>query len=217
MHRREDVAEALVRRLRDAHEFAAARGDDPTHLIAGRPGWTGWSASGTYGRVETMRHLAFLSIACWTGCSGVPFLLPDTRSPVDHARKVEPKCTSFREESATAALSPDSIDSVEPAYSYVNSGPNDREARLRGARILLKPLPGFSREALTRSLECHETRVTLGQAFARADDPYSLPGAWLDIDVDSVGDAFVVLVRTDEMNLARTVLSRAESFAKARD
>ncbi|HEX8795267.1 MAG TPA: hypothetical protein VF765_30170 [Polyangiaceae bacterium] len=110
-------------------------------------------------------------------------------------------------------LGPSAIDAVEPAYSYVKSGPVDREARLRGARIRIKPLAGFSKETIARSVECHEARVVLGRAAAGADDPYVLPDHWLDIDVESEGDGFAVLVRTEEMDSARQVLSRAQRYA----
>lgn len=165
-------------------------------------------------RVLILGACACLACALTFGCR-IPGLVPDMRTPADRAREVEPRCAGFTEESVAALLSPSSLDSVQPAYSYVQSGPDDHEARLRGARLEIKPLPGFSREALTRSLECHEARVTLGQAAARADDPYVLPGAWVDIDVDSKGDGFVVLVRTDQFDDARRVLERARRFAGA--
>jgi hypothetical protein len=155
--------------------------------------------------------VALLTSAACGG--GVPFLLPDTRTAADRARDVEPKCQGFGEESVATLLSPASVDSVEPAYSRVKSGPVDPEARLRGARIHVKPLPGLSREAMARSLECHQARVVLGRVSAAPADPYVLAGAWLDIDVDSEGDGFAVLVRTDETESARQVLARAQRFA----
>jgi len=151
--------------------------------------------------------------ACLAGCSGVPFLVPDTRTPADHARAVEPKCKDFGEAAAAPMLAPSAIDTVEPAYSYVQSGPADRQAHLRGARIRIKPLPGFSKETIARSVECHEARVLLGQGTARPDDPYVTPDHWLDIDVESEGDGFAVLARTDEMDIARQVLARAQRYA----
>ena len=162
-------------------------------------------------------RLSVLALASsLAGCGGVPFLVPDTRTAADHARQVEPKCNGFGEEVAAPLLSPGVVDSVDPAYSYVESGPADREARLRGARIHVKPLPGFSREALARDLECHESRVVLGRVPAPADDPYVLADNWLDIDVDSEGDGFVVLVRADDIDVARRVLERAQRFVGAK-
>ena len=139
-------------------------------------------------------------------------LVPDLRTPVDHAREIEPKCVGFSAASAAAFLAPSAIDSVEPAYSYVKAGPNDPEARLRGARIHVAPRPGFSRESLARTLECHEARVTLGKEVAPADDPYVLPTGWVDIDVDSERDGFAVNARADEFDDARQVLARARQF-----
>jgi len=148
------------------------------------------------------------------GCSGVPFLVPDTRTPADHAREIEPRCRGFDEAGASAALSPGAVDSVEPSVSHVKSGPNDREARPRGARIHVRPLPGFSPEALQRTLECHQARVVLGRASPVGDDPYVLAGHWLDIAAASEGDGLVVDVRTDDADGARQVLEAARRFAK---
>jgi hypothetical protein len=163
-----------------------------------------------------MRLLSLLALTTvLTGCSGIPFLSPDMRTPADRAREIEPKCQGFGEETAAPLLSRSAVDSVEPAYSYVQSGPNDHEARLRGARIHIRPLPGFSREAMTRSLECHESRAMLGRVPAQADDPYVLDGSWLDIDVASEGDGFVASVLADGIDPARRVLERAQRFAGA--
>jgi hypothetical protein len=145
--------------------------------------------------------------------AGCHFFVPDTRAPADRAREVTPRCEAFTEEAAAALLSPATIDSVEPAYSYVQSGPGDRQAHLRGARIHLKPIASLSRESIARSLECHESRVLLGTTPPRTDDPYALTSQWLDIDVDSEKDGFVVRVETDDVPAARDVLERARRFA----
>ena len=149
------------------------------------------------------------------GCGGIPFLSPDMRTPADRARDVEPKCQGFGDETAAPLLSRGAVDSVEPAYSHVQSGPVSREPRLRGARIHVRPLPGLSREAMDRTLECHEARVMLGRVPAGVDDPYVLEGSWLDIDVDSEGDGFVVSVLGDDRDTAQRVLERAQRFFTA--
>ncbi len=162
-------------------------------------------------------RLALLGVlaSALVGCSGIPFLSPDMRTPADHAREVEPKCQGFGDETAAPLLARSAIDSVEPAYSHVQSGPVSQEARLRGARLHVRPLPGLSREAMDRSLECHEARVMLGRVAAGPDDPYVLEGNWLDIDVDSEGDGFVVSVLGGDADTARRVLERAKRFAAA--
>ena len=138
--------------------------------------------------------------------------LPDTRTPGDFAREVAPRCQDDPRVPRVSVPNAGAIDSVAPAYSYVHSGPVGPDARLRGARIHVKPLPGFAKEALGRAIECHEARVTLGTEPPLADDPYILPDHWLDIDVDSDRDGFVVLVRIDEYQYAHEVLARARRF-----
>jgi hypothetical protein len=148
--------------------------------------------------------------------SGCHFFVPDTRTPVDRAREVAPRCQGFTEASAAMLLSPAAIDTVEPAYSYVQSGPGNREARLQGARIHLRPVDAMSRESIARGLECHESRLLLGTTPPVADDPYTLASQWLNIDVESEKDGFVVQVETDDVPTAREVLERAKRFAATR-
>jgi hypothetical protein len=162
-----------------------------------------------------MRLSPIALVAALAGCSGIPFLTPDVRTAADRAREVEPKCSGFGEDRAVPFLSPSIVDSVEPAYSYVQSGPVDHEARLRGARIHVRPMPGFSREAMDRTLECHQSHVLLQRVATVPDDPYVMPDNWLDLDVDSEGDGFVIQVRADNIDVARRVLARAQRFVAA--
>jgi hypothetical protein len=138
--------------------------------------------------------------------------IPDMRTPADRAHEIEPKCKDLPGPSALALLPKSAIDSVEPAYSYVHSGPMSPEARLRGSRIHVRPAAGMSPETLTRSLECHEVAVTLGREQATEGDPYVLPDRWVDIDVESEKDGFAVLVRGDSFVDAQTILVRARRF-----
>ncbi len=144
-------------------------------------------------------------------CNGWFPLLPDTRTPADRAHAMATKCERESEAQASPALAPSLVESVEPAYSTVPSG-NDRAIRLRGARLHLRPTLNVSAQALERTLECHQARVTLGDSPETADDPYMLRGAWLDIDVDSTGDGLVASVLASDFDDARRVLDRARSF-----
>lgn len=159
-----------------------------------------------------MRTSGLLSLVLVGGCH---FFVPDTRTPADRAREVAPRCQVFTEEAAAAVLSASLIDSVEPSYAHVQSGPSFYQAHLRGARIHLKPIGAVSRETIVRNLECHESRVVLGTTPAMTDDPYAVPGQWLDIDVDSEKDGFVVRSETDDMATAHDILDRARRFAAA--
>jgi hypothetical protein len=159
-----------------------------------------------------MRSTTAVSLVLVAGCH---FFVPDTRTPADRAGELTARCQAFTEEAATPLLAPAAIDSVEPGYSHVQSGPSFYQARLRGARIHLRPIASMSRESIARSLECHESRVVLGTTVAAADDPFALAGQWLDIDVDSDKDGFVVQVGSDDLPTARDVLERAKRFAAA--
>jgi hypothetical protein len=162
-----------------------------------------------------MRHGRLLVLLLLPACRYNP-LLPDLRTPADFAKEIAPRCRGFTDESAAPLFSPSAVDSVEPAYAHVQSGPSDREARLRGARIHVRPMPGLSRESIARSLECHESRVVLGTGVALADDPYTLAGRWLEINVDSEGDGFVVKVEPEASggsSAPREILERAKRFA----
>ncbi len=161
-----------------------------------------------------MRRLSSIVLVFVVACGWFPFL-PDTRTPADRARAMAAKCTQESEQQAAGALSPSLVEAVEPAYSTVPSG-NDRIIRLRGARLHLRPTLNVSAEALQRTLECHQARVTLGDSPAVADDPYVLPGAWLAIDVESGGDGLVAAVLVDRFDDARRILDRARSFATIR-
>ena len=161
------------------------------------------------------RAISCLGLLALLGAAACGVVVPERKTVADRARELEPKCRAFTDESAALVLSPNAIDSVEPAYAHVY-GPNGPQARLHGARIHVRPLAGLSRESMTRSLECHEARVTLGLAAPRANDPYVLSDHWLSIDVDSEGDAFIVLVGTSDPVDAQRVLERARLFAADR-
>jgi hypothetical protein len=160
-----------------------------------------------------MNNVVLLIALPLSGCFLSP--IPETKTAVAHAHALDVKCRGYADRGAASLLSPGAVDSVEPAISHVQSGPMDPEARLRGARIHVRPLAGLAKESLQRTLECHEAAVALGTTPPLEDDPYILPSQWLDIDVDSEGDGFVVSVRTDDIATARQVLERAKHYAAA--
>ena len=160
-----------------------------------------------------MRSFTFLALAA-AGCAYNP-LFPDPRTPSDFARETASHCKGRSEATDAAALSSSLVESVEASYSYVQSG-NERLPHLRGAKLHLAPQPSLTAELLQRAVECHEARVVLGSAPALADDPYSLPGAWVDVKAESTGDGFVISVLTDHQENAKQVLDRARRFAAPR-
>ncbi len=109
------------------------------------------------------------------------------------------------------------IDSVEPAYEYAIGGPNGRIARLVGAQIHMHPIEGTSREWVERALECHEARVAFGEACPSNDDPYRPAHAWVDIDVQSDHDGYIVRLTSDDVDDAHAILDRARAFTTRRN
>jgi hypothetical protein len=147
------------------------------------------------------------------GCFVASFFVPVSKTPADQAHELDKKCRGFSDPASLSVLIPNSaIDSVEPAYSHVVDPPADH---LRGAQIHVRPWQGLSKESLTRSLECHEASVVLGHVPSVEDDPYMLPEHWVDIDVDSEGDSFVVWARVDAFPDAQKVLARAKRYFAA--
>jgi hypothetical protein len=160
--------------------------------------------------MRTRMRIHFVLCLVLASCRGLAgAFVPDTRTAADHAREIEPRCQYAPEATAVTLVAPAQVERVEPENSFVQSG-NDRRANLSGARIFLFPMAGQSPETITRSLECHQARAALGRVEAQSDDPYVLPGRWLDIDVHSEGDGFSVRVTTDSIADAKKVLDRAQ-------
>ena len=157
-----------------------------------------------------MRRSVMLALAlASTACS---FFVPESKSPIDHARAMEAKCGGSAEPPPFTA-----IEHVEPEYARVMGGPNGSEARLRGARLHVRPIAGATAESLTRTLRCHEAAVVLGKASAPEPDPFVLPGHWLGIEVRSDADGFAALVEADERDAAELVLARARAFLRRQE
>lgn len=146
--------------------------------------------------------------------AGCGVLTPDIRTSADRAHEVEPRCTGITDDSLARITAPTTITSVEPSYSYALGGPNGREARLRGAKLHLQPALAGTKGGLTRTLQCHQARVLLGKSQSPANDPYALPDEWLDIDVNSGDDGFVVEVAAAETDDAQLVLDRARQYSQ---
>lgn len=140
-------------------------------------------------------------------------LLPDRRTPVDRAHELDDACEEDAGPSlAGDALSPSIIERVQAAYLHINQGAGG-DLRLRGVNLQLRPAVNMPVGVLQRALECHEAAVTLGHAPELPEDPYVLPGFWLDIDVSATSHGLLVAVLTDHPDAARSVVARAHNFA----
>jgi len=137
--------------------------------------------------------------------------IPDLRSPADHARELDARCRDFSDHASAPALTPAGIDAVEADYAHVPTG-NGSEQRLQGAKLHLRPLAGATAQSLQRTLECHERGAVLGTSVPSPEDPFVLPGRWLDLDVGTEADGFVAVVRADNLGDAKEVLARARRY-----
>ncbi|MGO9838586.1 MAG: hypothetical protein ACLP1X_30760 [Polyangiaceae bacterium] len=144
-------------------------------------------------------------------CSWFP-LLPDNRNTVDRAHELDEVCEQDAGPPAADALSPSVIESVHAAYVHMNQGAGG-DLRLRGVNLHMRPTVNTPVGVLQRTLECHEAAVTLGDAPELPDDPYVLPGSWLDIDVSATSEGLMAAVLTDSPDDARRVVERAHRFA----
>jgi hypothetical protein len=151
-------------------------------------------------------------------CSWFP-LLPDKRTVVDRAHELDDICEEDggRAEDAGPvvfdAISPSVIESVQAAYIHMNAGAGG-DLRLRGVNLHLRPTVNTPVGVLQRALECHEAAVILGDApELLPDDPFVLPGFWLEIDVSSTNEGLMAAVLTDNPDDARRIVERAHKFA----
>jgi hypothetical protein len=103
---------------------------------------------------------------------------------------------------------------VQPIYSHVGST-GSTEERVNGATMLVRPPKGVSAEQLTRILQCHGARVLLGQLNHNAvpNDPYSLPDAWVNIDVKPDNGNFAITVSADTVRDNLQVYGHANHYA----
>jgi hypothetical protein len=156
-----------------------------------------------------------LSTFAVAGCGWGKWLpiVPDTRTPADRAHELTERCKEDPGRGVDA-LSPAIIERVEASYVWMHGGATDTN-RLRGAKLHMRPSLSVPPAVLQRALECHEASVTLGASSELQEDPYVLPGSWLDIHVSSTEEGLVAAVGTDSFDDARRVLDRAKRFAAA--
>lgn len=148
-------------------------------------------------------------------------ILPARRVSRREAAKREERqfCGAEPMQIQTEIISPQVIQSVEPFYSIVSTGRTGEESRLQGARLLIRPLEGLGVERLESLLRCHAARENLSQGNREAvmDDPYLLPDALVDIQVESGRGNFVVYLRGHDVQEAHLIFARACRFTATRN
>lgn len=155
--------------------------------------------------------IAALAMALLTGCLGTP-----AKDPLQEAARLErSRCgPDFENAEAARVLGPEFIEEVRPLESVVRSAKDHRETRTLGAELRVRPLYGVTAEWLTAVLQCHAARRALERS-PTADtpaDPYWLPGAWIDIRVESRDAALMVVLRGQDSEQGRRIFERATAF-----
>jgi len=90
-------------------------------------------------------------------------------------------------------------------------------AQVFAVRLVVRAPAGVTAEQLARLLRCHGARALLGEVdLSLRDDPYWLPGSWVDIDVQDAGNSFVVTLTGNSVTDNIHILRRAEAFAAQR-
>jgi hypothetical protein len=154
-----------------------------------------------------MSKVVFPALLLSTACL---FPSPEsTRSPVEVAETYVKQCKVEDDDSRVIDVS--NILSVAPAYATVPTSNNNSQTRLLGAEIRLRAQPGLSRVWVDHVLRCHESaRLRGASTMADADnDPFWLPGKWLDVDVREDQGLFVVQLTHYEVAPAKAELERA--------
>jgi hypothetical protein len=160
------------------------------------------------------RFLAWSWSIALSGCGSCSWfpLLPDTRTSVDRAHDLDDTCKQEAGPLAADALSPSVIESVQAAYMHVNQGAGG-DLRLNGVNLHMRPTVNMPVGVMQRTLECHEAAVVLGQAPELPQDPYVLPGSWLEIEVSATKEGLMASVLSTSPDDARRALERAHNFA----
>lgn len=132
---------------------------------------------------------------------------------MDHARELDEICETDAGPLPVDALTPSAIESVQAAYMHVNQGAG-ADLRLRGVNLHMQPTLNVPVAVLQRAVACHEAAVTMGsEPQLLPEDPYVLPGSWVEIDVSQTNLGLVVAVLSDSPDEARRIVERAHRFA----
>jgi hypothetical protein len=143
------------------------------------------------------------------GCGSTPS--PEAKAAGVEKMQCDGSATAQRE---AQLLMSTQVISVEPLNSFMHSGYDDRLDRVNGAKILIRPPEGLTADTLTRILQCRVARRLLGREGAiAANDPFSSPDSWVNVEVLPESGNFAVILRTDSVDAGLRVLSRAKTYA----
>src|ERR1700690_147045 len=158
-------------------------------------------------------HLLRFAIVMLAGLLAMA-CLPSSTSPQARAAEFEKlHCTNATPERPSLAFKDSQVLRVEPLLARGHS----YEVHTIGASLLMAPPKGVTAEQLNEILQCHTASMLLEQNNEQgpANDPYFLPGTWLEVSVKSEIGAVSVNVAPDNVHNGLLVLQRAKDFARA--
>jgi hypothetical protein len=139
-------------------------------------------------------------------------------SPIVRAAGVErSECDASRtSQTEVELLQTTQVLQAGPLYGHIFDANHANESQMIiGAKLLVRPPAGVRPDELARILQCHRARVVLGEESAAQfpDDPYWLPDAWVDIDVNSENGNYAVLLSSDKVRYNLELVTRAKRYA----
>ena len=107
--------------------------------------------------------------------------------------------------------------SVEPVYSYMHNGRTGSDQRIKAVRLLVRPPSNVTPQALVGDVQCHSAHMVLGrqQSSRIENDPFWLPGAWLDIALEPDGANCALTITAEGIDPNLQILRLARAFASA--
>jgi hypothetical protein len=152
------------------------------------------------------------------GIVGVcPACVHQSTPEVRAARVARMQCSDAQGKAELSILQNTAVLGAEPTYFVLTTAGASGGGTVNGAKLIVRPPPGVSALDMTRALQCHSAKMLLGQVDPSAfqDDPYSLPGAWVDIDVKPEDGNLAVRVTADRVPQNLALVHRAMAFADA--
>jgi hypothetical protein len=164
-----------------------------------------------------MDKIRCLMIAC--SASSLLFGCASSPPPAARAAEVEQLQCDQSTSPAEAAriLETTKVIASAPIYSNVPTTDDGVEHRVIGGKLVVRPPEGVSAEQMTRILQCHGARALLSRSGSveLANDPYWLPGAWVDIRVAPENGNYAVTLEADTISRNLQVYARAAAYADA--
>ena len=133
--------------------------------------------------------------------------------PRAQAAAVAASCGDYAGAADARIVGPKNVDHVEPLYAIVDSTPNGMESRLIGAKVHLRTIDGVTAESVSHALACHAAQETMSGRDIGDSCPYAVPGVWVDIDVKADGLGYEVVLRGQDFDEGKQILTRAKAFA----